>query len=129
MMVEEGIYKIGGAESDSPVIVTTNFSLTYFTVAGEVESSKVPTWLCIMNTEGLSVMTAWAAGKFVPDLIASFIRRCGIEGKVGHRKLIIPGYVAQIKGELEEELKESWSVVVGCREAGDLPTFLQNFSV
>jgi acetyl-CoA decarbonylase/synthase complex subunit gamma len=129
MTIQQGIYEINGPKEDSPVIVTTNFSLTYFLVSGEVETSKVPTWLCIMNTGGLSVMTAWAAGRFVPDRIAQFINKIEIKNKITHSKLIIPGYVAQISGELEKELKGEWEVVVGPREASDLPSFLKNFSV
>jgi acetyl-CoA decarbonylase/synthase complex subunit gamma len=128
MVMEEKIYEINSPQKDSPVIVTTNFSLTYFIVSGEVESSKVPTWLCIMDTEGLSTLTAWSAGKFVPDLIASYIKKIKIGDRVSHRKLIIPGYVAQIKGELEEELNNEWEVIVGPREAGDLPSFLQKIA-
>lgn len=129
MTIQQGIYEINGPGERSPVIVTTNFSLTYFIVSGEVEGSKVPTWLCIMDTEGLSTMTAWAAGKFVPDLIARFIKKIEIKNRIAHSKLIIPGYVAQISGELEEELGEGWKVVVGPREAAELPVFLQNFDV
>ncbi|MDI6703122.1 MAG: acetyl-CoA decarbonylase/synthase complex subunit gamma [bacterium] len=128
MTMEQGIYEINGSREDSPVIITTNFSLTYFIVSSEVESSKVPTWLLVMDTEGLSVLTSWAAGKFVPELIASFVKKVGIGNRVSHRKLIIPGYVAQIKGELEEELGGEWEVVVGCREAGDIPAFLQRYA-
>lgn len=127
MMMEEKIYEINSPTSDSPLLITTNFSLTYFMVSGEIEASKVPTWLCVMNTEGLSVLTAWSAGKFVADLIAPFIKRCGIAEKINHRNLIIPGYVAQISGELEDELGSDWKVTVGVREASDLPVFLQKF--
>lgn len=129
MTINQGIYEINGPRENSPVLVTTNFSLTYFIVSGEVEASRVPAWLCIMDTEGLSTLTAWAAGKFVPDLIAPFIKKSGVKEKVGHSKLVIPGYVAQISGELEEELGGEWNVVVGPREAADLPVFLQNFNV
>ncbi|MFH1563311.1 MAG: acetyl-CoA decarbonylase/synthase complex subunit gamma [Nitrospirota bacterium] len=127
MMMEEKIYEINSPTQDSPVLITTNFSLTYFIVSGEIEASKTPTWLCVMNTEGLSVLTAWSAGKFVADAIAPFIKKCGIAEKVNHRNLVIPGYVAQISGELEEELGGDWKVTVGVREASDLPVFLQRF--
>lgn len=128
MVMEQKIYEINAPDKDSPAIVTTNFSLTYFIVSGEVEGSKVPTWLCIMDTEGLSTLTAWSAGKFVPDLIAAYLKKIGITDKMEHRKIIIPGYLAQIKGELEEELGNEWEVIVGPREAGDLPTFLQKIA-
>jgi acetyl-CoA decarbonylase/synthase complex subunit gamma len=125
MTMDEGIYEFNNPDRNSPVLITCNFSLTYFIVSSEIEASKVPTYLCVMNTDGLSVMTAWAAGKFVPDLIAPFINKCGIAERVDHRNLIIPGYVAQISGELEEELGGEWKVKVGCREASDLSLFLQ----
>ncbi|MCL5986106.1 MAG: acetyl-CoA decarbonylase/synthase complex subunit gamma [Actinobacteria bacterium] len=127
MQVEQKIYPIGDPNEKSPVLITTNFSLTYFIVSGEIEASKVPTWLIVMNVEGQSVLTAWAAGKFIPDKIATFIKKSGISDQVVHRKIIIPGYVAQISGELEEELGEDWKVLVGCREAGDIPRFLQDY--
>jgi len=126
MVVQEDIYAVNGPGEDSPVVITCNFSLTYFIVSGEIEGSKVPTWLLIKDTEGLSVLTAWAAGKFGADLIAQFMKKSGIEGKVKHRELIIPGYLASIKGELEEELPE-WTITIGPREAGHLPAFLKEW--
>jgi len=125
MVVEEGIYPINNPDENSPVIVTTNFALTYFIVAAVVEASRVPTWLVIMDVEGMSVLTAWSAGKFVADAIAPFIKKVGITEKVKHRQIIIPGYVAQISGELQEELGDEWEVVIGTREAADLPAFLK----
>lgn len=127
LVVEEGIYPVNGPDEYSPVIITCNFALTYFIVNGEVEGSRVPTWLLIKNTDGLSVLTAWAAGKFGADTIAEFVKKCGIEEKVKHRKLAIPGYVAGIKGELEEELP-GWEIIVGPREASGLPAFLKKLS-
>ena len=127
MTMDEGIYEINGPDKDSPVLVTTNFALTYFIVSGEIEASKKPTWLLIKDTDGLSTLTAWSAGKFSGDLIAPFVKKCGIEDKIGHRKIVIPGYVAQIKGEVEEELA-GWQVEVGPREASDIPVYLQRYS-
>jgi len=124
MQMDQGIYPINDPSPDSPLLITTNFSLTYFTLAGEVEASKVPTWLLVMDTEGQSVLTSWAAGKFVADAIAVFVKKSGIAEKVNHRKIVIPGYVAQISGELEEELGD-WEVVVGVREAADVPRYLR----
>ena len=124
MTTQEGIYPINNPGDDSPVLVTCNFSLTYFIVSGEMENSRVPSWLLIMDTEGLSVMTAWAAGKFVGDLVGAFVKRSGIIEKVAHRKLIIPGYAAQILGDLEEELP-GWEIHVGPREAAHLPAYLR----
>ncbi|MEZ0344866.1 MAG: acetyl-CoA decarbonylase/synthase complex subunit gamma [Caldimicrobium sp.] len=127
LVVEEGIYPVNGPDEWSPVVITCNFALTYFIVNGEIEGSRVPTWLLIKNTDGLSVLTAWAAGKFGADTIAEFVKKCGIEEKVKHRKLAIPGYLAGIKGELEEELP-GWEILVGPREASGLPAFLKKVS-
>jgi CO dehydrogenase/acetyl-CoA synthase gamma subunit (corrinoid Fe-S protein) len=127
MTVTEGIYEIGGPKEDSPVAVTTNFSLTYFIVSGEIESSRVPTWLLIKDTEGLSVMTAWAAGKFSGDDVGMFVKKCGIDEKISHKSLIIPGYAAAIAGDAEEELP-GWNIQVGPREAAHLPKFLKEWS-
>ncbi len=126
MVVQEDIYPITGPDENSPVLITCNFSLTYFIVSGEIEGSKVPSWLLIKDTEGLSVLTAWAAGKFGADLIAQFVNKSGIADKVKHHELIIPGYLATIKGELEEELPD-WTITIGPREAGHLPAFLKEW--
>ncbi|MCI5167859.1 MAG: acetyl-CoA decarbonylase/synthase complex subunit gamma, partial [Candidatus Electrothrix sp. GM3_4] len=126
MVVAEDIYPVTGPDENSPVLITCNFSLTYFIVSGEIEGSKVPSWLLIKDTEGLSVLTAWAAGKFGADLIAMFVNKSGILDKVKHRELIIPGYLATIKGELEEELPD-WTITIGPREAGHLPAFLKEW--
>jgi acetyl-CoA decarbonylase/synthase complex subunit gamma len=124
MTVTQGIYEIGAPNENSPVCITTNFSLTYFIVSGEIEGSRVPSWLLIMDTEGLSVMTAWAAGKFSGDAVASFVKKSGIADKIAHRKLIIPGYAASISGEMEEELP-GWEVMIGPRDASLIPKFLK----
>ena len=120
----EGIYEIGGTNENSPVLLTTNFSLTYFIVSGEIESSRVPSHLLVMDTEGLSVMTAWAAGKFVADAIAPFVKKSGIGDKTKHHKLIIPGYIAAESGGLEEELP-GWEILVGPREGAHIPAYLK----
>jgi acetyl-CoA decarbonylase/synthase complex subunit gamma len=125
MTTDQGIYPINNPDASSPVLVTCNFSLTYFIVTGEIENSRVPSWLCVMDTEGLSVMTAWAAGKFVADTVGPFIKKCGIAEKVDHKKLIIPGYAAGILGDLEEELP-GWEITVGPREAAHIPAFLKS---
>ena len=109
-------------------MITTNFSLTYFIVSGEIEGSRQPAWLLIMDCEGLSVLTAWAAGKFVADAIGAFVKKCGIADKVKHRSLVIPGYSASISGELEEELPD-WKITIGPREAAHIPAFLKQFQV
>ncbi|MBF0458372.1 MAG: acetyl-CoA decarbonylase/synthase complex subunit gamma [Nitrospirae bacterium] len=125
MQVEQKVYEIGNPQANSPLLVTTNFSLTYFIVAGEVENSKVPTWLAIMDCEGLSVLTAWAAGKFTASKIAAFIKESGVESKISNKELIIPGYVAILSGALEEKL-EGWKITVGPREANALPSYLKS---
>ena len=124
MTVTEGIYEIGNPDENSPVLITTNFALTYFIVSGEIEGSKVPAWLLIKDTEGLSVLTAWAAGKFAGDDVGMFVKKCGIADKVKNKELIIPGYAAAIVGEIEEELPD-WTITVGPREAPHLPAFLK----
>ena len=123
LTVEEQIYEINEPDEESPVIVTTNFALTYYAVASEIESSRVPTYLCIKDTEGLCVLAAWTAGKFVGDLVGAYIKKCGIAEKVKNKKLIIPGLAARIKGELEDELPD-WEVIVGPKEASEIPSFL-----
>ena len=125
MMMQQGIYSIGTPTEDSPVLITTNFSLTYFIVSGEVESSRVASWLLVMDTEGLSVLTAWAAGKFVGDAMGAFIKKSGITDKVKHRRVVIPGAVAAVSGDLEEELGPGWEVKIGPREAAHLPAYLK----
>jgi acetyl-CoA decarbonylase/synthase complex subunit gamma len=124
MTTSQGIYPINNPDENSPVMITCNFSLTYFIVSGEIENSRIPTWLCVMDTEGLSVMTAWAAGKFVGDTVGAFIKKSGIADKVKHRKIIIPGYAAGILGDLEEELP-GWEIIVGPREAAHIPAFMR----
>lgn len=124
MTTAQGIYPINNPDENAPVLVTCNFSLTYFIVSGEIESSRVPAWLCIMDTEGLSVMTAWAAGKFLGDGVGVFIKKSGITEKINHKRVIIPGYASAILGDLEEELP-GWEVIVGPREASQLPAFLK----
>jgi acetyl-CoA decarbonylase/synthase complex subunit gamma len=124
MTVTEGIYEINNPDENSPVMVTTNFALTYFIVSGEIEGSRVPSWLLIKGSEGLSVMTAWAAGKFAGDDVGIFVKKCGIADKVKHQELIIPGYAAAIAGDVEEELP-GWTITVGPREAAHLPGFLK----
>jgi len=124
MQVEQKIYKLGEPTPESPLLITTNFSLTYFIVLGEAENSKVPCRLAVMDTEGLSVLTSWAAGKFTASKIAQFIKESGVENEISHRELIIPGYVAILSGSIEEKLP-GWKVTVGPREANGLPVFLK----
>ncbi len=129
MKTDEGIYEINGPGADSPVLVTANFSLTYFVVSGEIEASRVPTWLLVLDTDGLSVLTAWAAGKFVGDTVGALVKKCGIADKVKSKTLVLPGYAAIISGDVEEEVGSDWNVMIGPRESAHIPAFLkQNFA-
>ncbi len=127
MVMDQGIYEFNSPDENSPLLITTNFALTYFIVSAEIEASRVPTWLLIMDTEGMSVLTAWSAGKFVADAMAPFVIKSGITDKIAKKKIIIPGYVAQLSGEFQEELG-NWEVQVGPREAGDIPKYLRNIA-
>ncbi|MEW6266911.1 MAG: acetyl-CoA decarbonylase/synthase complex subunit gamma [Thermodesulfobacteriota bacterium] len=127
MTVTQGVYDINGPDENSPVLITSNFSLTYFIVSGEIEGSRVPSWLLIMDTEGLSVLTAWAAGKFVGDAVGQFVKKSGIADKVKRHRLVIPGYAASILGDLEEELP-GWNVTIGPREGAHIPKFLKEYA-
>jgi len=126
LATKEGIYEIGSPDANSPVLITSNFSLTYFIVSGEIETSRIPSWLLVKDTEGLSVVTAWAAGKFVADAIAPFVKKCGIADKVKHHKLVIPGHAAAESGGLEEELP-GWEIQVGPREGSNIPAYLKSW--
>ena len=123
MSMEEKVYPINNPDATSPVLITTNWALTYFIVASEIESSKVPSWLCVKEAGGLGVLTAWAAGKFGGDTIAPFIKKCDIESRVNHRRLIIPGKVARIRHELTEALPD-WEIIVGPGDANEIPGYL-----
>jgi acetyl-CoA decarbonylase/synthase complex subunit gamma len=125
IQVDPKTYPIGDPTPESPVFVTTNFSLTYFIVSGEIENSGISAHLVVADTEGQSVLTAWAAGKFVGEKIAKFIKDIQLEEQVKTRKIIIPGLVSQISGDLEESLP-GWEVIVGCQEASDIPAFVKN---
>jgi len=124
IQVQPGVYSIGAPKETSPLCVTTNFSLTYFAIAGELEASGYPAWLLVCDTEGLSVLTSWAAGKFDAARIAKSVKEFQVGEKVSHQSLILPGHVAVLKGELEEELPQ-WKVLVGPREAVDVGGFLK----
>ena len=125
IQVEPKLYAIGEPDRKSPIFVTTNFSLTYFLVSGEVENSGISAWLIIPECEGFSVLTAWAAGKFSGASIAKFIKEIDLENQVDTRQIVIPGYVAQISGELEENLP-GFKVLVGPAEAADMEGFIKS---
>ena len=124
IQVQPGVYEINHPKSDSPVLVTTNFSITYFSVANEVEGAGIPAWLVVTDAEGMSVLTAWAAGKFDAERIAKAIKEFNVADKVTKKQICIPGHVAVLSGELEEELP-GWDIKVGPREAVDLPAFIK----
>jgi len=124
IQVEPRIYAIGEPDRHSDVFVTTNFSLTYFIVSGEIENSGISAHLVVPECEGMSVQTAWAAGKFSGAHIAQAAREMGLENMVDTRRIVIPGYVSQISGELEENLP-GWKVLVGPQEAADLEGFVK----
>ncbi|MFH1406779.1 MAG: acetyl-CoA decarbonylase/synthase complex subunit gamma [Candidatus Omnitrophota bacterium] len=122
--VEAKLYEIGGtANPASPLMITTNFSLTYFTVAPEIEAAKLPAYLLVIDSEGMSVLTAWAAEKFTAEQIVATIQKFEVDKKLSHKKIIIPGYVAVMKGKLEDE--SGWEVIVGPREASGIPAFMK----
>jgi acetyl-CoA decarbonylase/synthase complex subunit gamma len=124
IQVQPGIYEINSPNADSPVLVTTNFSITYFSVANEVEGSGLPAWLVVTDAEGMSVLTAWAAGKFDAERIGKAIKGYNVAEKINRKRIVIPGHVAVLSGELEEELP-GWEIRVGPREAVDLPAFMK----
>ena len=119
-----GVYEVGKPKPESPLCVTTNFSLTYFSIAGELEASGFPSWLLVCDTEGLSVLTSWSAGKFDAEKIANTVKEFNAAERVSHSSLILPGGVAVLRGELEEELPD-WKVMVGPREAVDVGGYLK----
>ncbi|MEJ2207622.1 MAG: acetyl-CoA decarbonylase/synthase complex subunit gamma [Anaerolineae bacterium] len=125
--VDPGIYEFNSPTADSPLLVTTNFSLTYFSVAGELDGGGMPAWLLICDAEGMSVLTAWAAGKFDAETIAKAVKTFDVGSKLNHKKITLPGHVSVLSGELEEELP-GWEIQVGPREAVDIPAYLKSWS-
>lgn len=124
IQVQPGLYEINDPQPEDPLLVTTNFSITYFSVANEVEGAGLPAWLLIADAEGMSVLTAWAAGKFDAERIAKAVKQFEVADKISQRQIVLPGHVAVLSGELEEELPD-WEVRVGPREAVDLPAFMK----
>jgi acetyl-CoA decarbonylase/synthase complex subunit gamma len=125
MKVAPGIYPVNGAGPDDPCALTVDFALTYFLVSGELERSKVPVNLLITDASGMSVLTAWAAGKFSSTSVKKFFDEFDVASKINNRTLIIPGKVAVMKGEIQDKLPE-WNVVVGTREAVELVKYLRD---
>ena len=125
MKVEPGIYPLNGADENSLVVTTVDFALTYFVVSGELERSGVPLNLVINDAGGLSVLTSWAAGKFSGNSISALHQRRMLSRRLNARKLVIPGKVAVLKGDLEAKLP-GWEIIVGPREAVQLVKFLKD---
>ena len=123
VQVEPKVYPIGEPGADAPFMFTTNFSLTYYTVESDVEASRVPSYILVVDTEGTSVLTAYSGDKLNEKTVADALVKHNVEGLVKHRKLIIPGYVAVMSGKLEEAT--NWEVMVGPRESSMLPKYLQ----
>ena len=123
IQVEPKVYPIGEPDENSPVIFTTNFSLTYYTVESDVEASRIPTYILVVDTEGTSVLTAYSGDKLNEKVVADAMTKNQVEGMVKHHKLIIPGYVAVMSGKLEEST--GWQIMVGPRESSMLPKYLQ----
>ncbi len=124
IQVQPGLYEVNAPKPEDPVLVTTNFSITYFSVANEVEGSGLPAWLLVTDAEGMSVLTAWAAGKFDAERIAKAVKTFNVADKVSRKRLVLPGHVAVLSGEVEGELPD-WEVRVGPREAVDIPKFMK----
>jgi acetyl-CoA decarbonylase/synthase complex subunit gamma len=125
IQVQPGIYEINNPKAGNPLLVTTNFSITYFSVANEVESSGLPAWLLVVDADGMSVLTAWAAGKFDAERIAKAVKEFNAADKIDRKRIVIPGHVAVLSGELESELP-GWEIKVGPREAVDLPAYMKS---
>ncbi|MFA5239483.1 MAG: acetyl-CoA decarbonylase/synthase complex subunit gamma [Phycisphaerae bacterium] len=123
VQVESKIYTVGEPDENSPMLFTTNFSLTYYTVESDVEASRVPSYILVVDTEGTSVLTAYSGDKLNEKIVADAMTKCNVQDLVKHRKLIIPGYVAVMSGKLEEAT--NWEVMVGPRESSMLPKYLK----
>ena len=122
--VEPKLYEVGEVGPESPLLVTTNFSLSYYSVEGEVEASRVPAYILSVDTEGTSVLTAWASDKFNAETITQAMKKSAIEEKVSHRQVVIPGFVAVLSAGVEDE--SGWSVQIGPKEASGISNFLKN---
>jgi acetyl-CoA decarbonylase/synthase, CODH/ACS complex subunit gamma len=121
--VEPKLYSIGEVGPTSPLLVTTNFSLSYYSVAGEVEASRVPAYILSVDTEGTSVLTAWASDKFNADTITKALKKSELDGKLQHKSLVLPGFVAVLSAGVEDE--SGWTVQIGPKEASGLPSYLK----
>jgi len=125
IQVKQGLYPIGNPNEHSPIMFTTNFSLTYFTVRADIEKSKIPVWLQTVNTEGLSVLTAYAAGKFDPEHVKEALDESGVLTK-SNGIVIVPGLVSRMSGKLQELIKRD--VIVGTTESKNIPKHLKEIT-
>jgi acetyl-CoA decarbonylase/synthase, CODH/ACS complex subunit gamma len=126
LQMEPSVYPVGEPDKRSPLLVTTNFSLTYFIVSTELEGAGIPCHLAVVDTEGLSVLTAWSAGKFSGERVAKALHEMGATERVSHKTVIIPGHTAVISGELEDALGDGWRVLTGPQEASDIAPFFRD---
>jgi len=126
LQMDPAIYPVGEPDARAPLLVTTNFSLTYFIVSTELDAAGVPSHLAVVDTEGMSVLTAWSAGKFSGERVAKALREMGATERVIHKTVIIPGYAAVISGELEDALGDGWRVLTGPQEASDIAPFFRD---
>jgi len=126
LQMDPAIYPVGEPDARAPLLVTTNFSLTYFIVSTELDAAGVPSHLAVVDTEGMSVLTAWSAGKFSGERVAKALREMGATERVTHKTVIIPGYAAVISGELEDALGDGWRVLTGPQEASDIAPFFRD---
>ena len=127
MRVEAKVYPLNNPDKNSPVLCSVDFALTYFTITGDIEASKVPCWLMIPDAGGYSVLTAWSAGKFGGSVIGAFAKECNIESYTDCRDIVIPGKLAVIKPDVADNMP-GWNVVVGPLESMELPKFLKEYA-
>jgi acetyl-CoA decarbonylase/synthase complex subunit gamma len=128
IQVTPGVYEIGEVNAQSPVLITTNFSLTYYTVAGDVEASRVPAYIGVIDTEGTSVLTAYASEKLTAEKVTALLNADGgLKDQVSHRKVVIPGLIAVMTAKLKD--LSGWDVLVGPRESAGIPKLLRAFSI
>ena len=125
IQVKQALYPVNDPDQHSPIFFTTNFSLTYFTVRADIEKSKMPVWLQVVDTEGLSVLTAYAAGKFTPENVTAAFQESGVLDK-SDGPVVVPGLVARMSGKLE--LAIGRKVVVGTNESTAIPRFLKRLA-
>ncbi|MBR1425539.1 hypothetical protein IJ579_08255 [bacterium] len=128
LQVDSGLYKFNDPDENSIIFLTTNFALTFFAVANELENLDVPSYLIVIPAEGMSVLTAWSAEKFTAKIVAKTIENLGIKNKIKTRNIIIPGLLSYIKEELHQEVPD-YNFIVGTHEASDICEFVKNLTI